>query len=79
MTNIQIFESPEFGKVTTAVINGKEHFAAVECAKALGYANPHDAVLRHCAHLVKHEVVSQTTNQYGKTTDQVVEVNFREC
>jgi len=47
-TSLQIFESPEFGKVTTAVIDGKEYFAATECAKILGYANPQEAVRTHC-------------------------------
>ena len=41
MTNIQIFEHSQFGKINVAVIDGKEHFAATECAKALGYADPH--------------------------------------
>lgn len=48
MTKIQIFESPEFGKVTTAVIDGKEHFAATECAQALGYTEPEKAIRTHC-------------------------------
>jgi prophage antirepressor-like protein len=44
MSNIQVFDNPEFGKVTTAVIDGKDYFAATECAKALGYAEPEQAV-----------------------------------
>jgi len=48
MTAIQIFENPEFGKVTTAVINGKEHFAATECTRVLGYSNPQEAIRTHC-------------------------------
>ena len=48
MANIQIFENPEFGKVTTTVVDGKEHFAATECAKALGYAEPEKAIRTHC-------------------------------
>ena len=48
MTTIQVFSSPEFGQVTTAVIDGKEYFAATECAKILGYANPQEAIRTHC-------------------------------
>jgi len=76
MTNIQIFEHSQFGKIDVAVIDGKEHFAATECAKALGYANPRDAILRHCRYVVKHDGVSETTNQHGKTTEQTVEKSF---
>jgi len=45
--NVQVFDSHEFGQITTAIINGKEHFAATECAKALGYTDPYDAIKRH--------------------------------
>jgi len=56
MSNIQIFSSPEFGQITTAIINGKEYFAATECAKALGYIDPYDAIKRHTKGSVKHRV-----------------------
>jgi len=48
MMNIQIFENVEFGTITIAVNNGKEYFAATECAKKLGYANPQEAIRTHC-------------------------------
>ena len=69
---IQVFENSEFGKLEVITIDGKPLLPAVECAEMLGYKKPHDAVSRHCAHSVKHGVVSQTTNQHGKTSNQVV-------
>ena len=56
MTNIQIFEHSQFGKLEIAIIDGREHVEAVPCAQVLGYANPRDAVLRHCRYVVKHDV-----------------------
>ena len=76
MTNIQVFSNPEFGKVEVAIINGKKHVTATECARVLGYAKPDDAIRRHCRYPVKHGGVSLTTNQYGKTTEQAVEKTF---
>ena len=66
MTAIQIFENPEFGKVTTAIINGKEHFAATECARALGYVDPYDAIKRHAKGSVKHRVLTTGGTQEVK-------------
>lgn len=76
MNNIQIFNDPEFGAVRTLEIDGKPYFVANDIAKSLGYANPRDAILRHCKGVVKHDGVSKTTNQYGTTTEQTVELNF---
>ena len=77
MTNIQIFQSPEFGQITTAVINGKEHFAATECAQALGYERPHDAISRHCPHSVKHGVGVETGKKAdGTPAIQTIEKTF---
>jgi prophage antirepressor-like protein len=56
MSNIQIFNSPEFGQLTTAIINGKKHIEATPCAEALGYATARDAISRHCRYVVKHVV-----------------------
>lgn len=48
MNKIVIFEHPQFGKVRTVEIEGKIWFCASDVASALGYANPRDAVVRHC-------------------------------
>ena len=38
------FMHPEFGQLEVVIIEDKEYFAAVDCAKILGYSNPRDAV-----------------------------------
>ena len=48
MNKISIFEHPEFGRIRTLDIDGKIWFCASDVASALGYANPRDAVARHC-------------------------------
>lgn len=76
MNELQVFNSEEFGKIRTTEIDGKIYFSASDIAKALGYSNPRDAVLRHCRDVVKRDGVSSTTNQYGKTTNQPVTMSF---
>ena len=76
MNELQIFSNPEFGEHQIIEIDGKYYVGATEVAKRLGYINPHDAIIRHCRGVVKHEGVSLTTNQYGATTKQTVEMNF---
>lgn len=48
MEELKLFQSPIFGQVRTVVINGQVMFSATDVAKCLGYANPNDAVIRHC-------------------------------
>lgn len=60
MTNeLQIFTNEELGELQICLINNKEYFGATSTAKMLGYANPHDAIGRHCKKdgVVKHEVI----------------------
>ena len=57
---IQVFEHSEFGKLEMLMIDGKAYFAATECAKILGYTNPHKAIKDHCPSLTKREVWVQT-------------------
>lgn len=45
---MEIFRNEEFGEVGVIVIDNKEYFDAIESARILGYANPRDAVIRHC-------------------------------
>lgn len=49
-TAIQIFESPEFGKVRVVEKDGEPWFIANEVARALGYTNPSKATNDHCKH-----------------------------
>lgn len=78
MEDLQVFKSTDFGELGVLVIDGKEYFPAVQCAKVLGYSNPRDAVKRHCKTdgVVKHDGVSYTTNQHGVTTQQVTEIKY---
>lgn len=43
MSNIQVFDNPEFGAVRTLEENGTILFCATDAAKALGYATPRKA------------------------------------
>lgn len=55
----RIFENEKFGKIEVLFKDNQFYFPAIECAKILGYKNPHDAILRHCKNkgVVFHEGV----------------------
>ena len=76
MNDLQIFENPEFGKIRTLEEDGKVLFCGKDVAKALGYSNPRDALSRHCRGVVKRDGVSETVNQHGKATEQIVPMSF---
>jgi len=48
MSNIKVFNNSDFGELSVLVIDGKEMFPATECARILGYTNPHEAIRTHC-------------------------------
>lgn len=48
MNDLKVFSNTEFGKLGVMIIDGKEYFPAIQCAKILGYVNPRDAVQKHC-------------------------------
>lgn len=54
MKDLTVF-NPEFGSIRTAIIDDKPYFCASDVAKALGYSNANDAVMRHCRAIVKHD------------------------
>lgn len=68
-SQLQIFKNSKFGQVRTVVVNGKIHFVAYDIAKALGYSNTRDAVLRHCRWVVKHDV------PHPQNPDKLMEVS----
>ena len=70
MTDIQIFNNPEFGTVRTLDDNGSILFAATDVAQALGYAKPQDAVARHCRYSVKRGV------PHPQAPDKTIEMIF---
>lgn len=53
MTQIQIFNNPEFGEIRTIEENEQVLFCGSDIAKALGYARPNDAISSHCRATVK--------------------------
>lgn len=48
MNNLQVFKNEQFGEVRTIEENGKILFCGSDCAKALGYAKPQNAISAHC-------------------------------
>ena len=47
MSEIKIFENPEFGSIRTVDRNGEPWLAGKDVAAALGYSNPRDAISKH--------------------------------
>lgn len=47
MSELKIFESPEFGTVRTVTINGEPWLVGRDVAEALGYSNPRKAISDH--------------------------------
>ena len=62
MTDLKIFESPEFGTVRTVTINGEPWLVGKDVAEALGYSNTRDALDRH----VDTEDKNTVSNPDGK-------------
>ena len=47
MTNILIFNNPDFGEIRTIEQNSEPWFVGKDVAAALGYSNPRDALAKH--------------------------------
>lgn len=60
---LEIFKNEEFGEIRTIEEAGKILFVASDVAKALGYANTRDAVIRHCKGVVKHDTLTKGGKQ----------------
>ena len=63
MSNIQIFNNPDFGEVRTMEENGAVLFCGSDVARALGYSNPRDALSRHCKGVVKRDTPTESGMQ----------------
>lgn len=63
MSNIQVFDNPEFGAVRTLEENGTILFCATDAAKALGYATPRKAILEHCKGVLKRNALTSGGEQ----------------
>ena len=53
-----IFESSEFGELDLLIEENKVYFPATQCARALGYASPKDAITRHCKGAIKRRLLT---------------------
>ena len=77
MTNLQIFESAQFGAVRTIVEHEKILFCGIDIARALGYKNVNYALKEHCPSLVKYYVGVQTgLKADGTPARQTLRMNF---
>lgn len=63
MTDLQIFNSEEFGEVRAIAKDSTIYFAGSDVAKALGYAIPHKAVQTHCKGVLKWNIPTNSGNQ----------------
>lgn len=52
-TGVTLFTNEKFGSVRVVMRDGEPWFVASDVAKALGFANPSDAVNRHCKKSIK--------------------------
>ena len=48
MNDLAVFTNEQFGEIRTVTEGDKIYFCGSDVAKALGYSNPRDALLRHC-------------------------------
>ena len=63
MQEMQMFESPEFGRVRTLVENGEILFCGSDVAKALGYARPNEAIARQSRGTLKRRIPTNSGEQ----------------
>ena len=71
-TNIQIFESEEFGKIRTCQVNNQIMFVGKDVAKALGYKNTRDALSKHVDGEDKTTVAIRDTGSNYKSKTVVI-------
>ncbi len=56
MTNMEIFNNAEFGRVRVIEEDGNYLFCAKDVAEALGYAVPRKAIYDHCRYVLKRNL-----------------------
>lgn len=74
----EVFLSEKFGELQIIEIENKLYFSGVDVAKALGYANPRDAISRHCSSngVVKRDTIKKHATRYNGVAEQVVSSTF---
>lgn len=70
MTELQIFNSNDFGEIRTLEEDGHVLFCGSDVAKALGYARANDAVNIHCRSTVKRSI------PHPQSQDKQIEMLF---
>lgn len=68
MSNLQIFNNPEFGDIRMVEVNGKPYAVGNDVARALEYAEPHKAITAHCRGGITYPV----TDALGREQDTKV-------
>lgn len=64
MSELQIFENTDFGKIRTyKEPDGSVLLVAMDVAAALGYSNVRDAIKRHCKGVVKRDTLTEGGTQ----------------
>lgn len=53
-----IFKDSEFGELGLLIVEDKVYFPTTQCARALGYASPKDAITRHCKGAIKRRLLT---------------------
>lgn len=72
MSELQIFNSPEFGQVRTIVKNGEVWFVGKDVATALGYSNPSNAVVTHVDDDDKTTYLNQVSGSNYKSKTAII-------
>ena len=69
MEGLKIFGNDLFGDILVIVKNNKEYFDGSNVARALGYTNPRDALIRHCNKegVILHEIAIVSKNRDGES------------
>ena len=63
MTDVQIFQHPEFGGIRAIEIDGNPFFVGKDVATALGYSNPRKALADHVPEKFKNTVTIRDSIQ----------------
>lgn len=67
MTDLQVFNNPDFGEIRAVEIDGEPWFVGKDVAAPLGYANPSKAIVDHVDNEDKRlEMLPATDSQNGK-------------
>ncbi len=79
MSEVKLFEHPEFGKIRTESIKGEPWFCGKDVCSALGYKNDTKAIKDHCKnpYITKRYVGVKTgTKRDGTPAYQQIEMKF---